>query len=95
MPGVIMMAALFALFTIEMYLKAKVGGHSHGGPMGHGIVALAHQGARPGIVSHHTLPSYGTAARSGEHVDYADYEKPHAYTQYVDPVAVRMDAPRR
>ncbi|OCT50648.1 Zinc-regulated transporter [Cladophialophora carrionii] len=80
MPGVIMMAALFALFTIEMYLKAKVGGHSHGGPMGHGTVALAHQGARPGTVDQQALPSYGTAARSGEHVEYADYEKPHAYT---------------
>ncbi|KIW70977.1 hypothetical protein PV04_03203 [Phialophora macrospora] len=80
MPGVIMMAALFALFTIEMYLKAKVGGHSHGGPMGHGTVALAHQGARPGVVSQHNLPSYGTAARGEEHVEHADYEKPHAYT---------------
>jgi solute carrier family 39 (zinc transporter), member 1/2/3 len=36
MPGVIMMAAMFALFTIEMWLNAKMGGHSHshGGPMG-------------------------------------------------------------
>lgn len=34
MPGVIMMFALFCLFTIEMYLKAKTGGHSHGGPTG-------------------------------------------------------------
>ena len=36
MPGVIMMAALFCLFTIEMYLNHKMGGqgHSHGGPMG-------------------------------------------------------------
>ncbi|KIV97979.1 hypothetical protein PV10_01674 [Exophiala mesophila] len=34
MPGVIMMFSLFCLFTIEMYLKAKVGGHSHGGPTG-------------------------------------------------------------
>lgn len=34
MPGVIMMAAMFALFTIEMWMNAKMGGHSHGGPMG-------------------------------------------------------------
>ncbi|CRK16782.1 hypothetical protein BN1708_011834 [Verticillium longisporum] len=34
MPGVIMMAAMFALFTVEMYLHAKTGGHSHGGPTG-------------------------------------------------------------
>ncbi|KAK0123716.1 hypothetical protein ONS95_008725 [Cadophora gregata] len=30
MPGVIMMASLFALFVIEMILKSKTGGHSHG-----------------------------------------------------------------
>ncbi|KAL2266070.1 hypothetical protein VTJ83DRAFT_5422 [Remersonia thermophila] len=34
MPGVIMMAAMFALFLIEMWLNTKMGGHSHGGPMG-------------------------------------------------------------
>jgi zinc transporter 1/2/3 len=34
MPGVIMMAAMFALFVIEMWLNGKMGGHSHGGPMG-------------------------------------------------------------
>jgi zinc transporter ZupT len=36
MPGVIMMASLFVLFVIEMWLNGKMGGHSHshGGPMG-------------------------------------------------------------
>jgi solute carrier family 39 (zinc transporter), member 1/2/3 len=36
MPGVIMMAAMFALFVVEMWLNGKMGGHSHshGGPMG-------------------------------------------------------------
>jgi zinc transporter ZupT len=34
MPGVIMMGSMFALFVIEMYLNAKTGGHSHGGPTG-------------------------------------------------------------
>lgn len=29
-----MMASMFALFVIEMYLNAKTGGHSHGGPTG-------------------------------------------------------------
>lgn len=33
-----MMAAMFALFVIELYLHAKVGGHSHGGNTGAGIV---------------------------------------------------------
>ncbi|KAI1256300.1 hypothetical protein MGN70_001424 [Eutypa lata] len=34
MPGVIMMASLFALFVIEMWMNNKIGGHSHGGAMG-------------------------------------------------------------
>jgi hypothetical protein len=34
MTGVIMMFSLFCLFVLEMYLKAKIGGHSHGGPTG-------------------------------------------------------------
>ncbi|EHK97195.1 putative Zinc-regulated transporter 2 [Glarea lozoyensis 74030] len=46
MPGVIMMAALFALFVIELYLKGKTGGHSHGGPTGQGLAA---QGAPHGV----------------------------------------------
>lgn len=87
MPGVIMMAALFALFTIEMYLKAKGAGHDHGGPMGsagHGghNVSLADQGARPGVVTAQTLPSYGsTVNEQPANVEYVEFEKPHAYTQ--------------
>lgn len=34
MPGVIMMGSMFCLFIIEMYMNAKTGGHSHGGPTG-------------------------------------------------------------
>ncbi|KAJ2986796.1 hypothetical protein NUW58_g4859 [Xylaria curta] len=36
LPGVIMMASLFALFVIEMWMNNKMGGHSHshGGPLG-------------------------------------------------------------
>ncbi|KAH3914943.1 hypothetical protein HBI56_017620 [Parastagonospora nodorum] len=34
MPGVIMMASLFALFVVEMWLNAKTGGHTHGGSTG-------------------------------------------------------------
>jgi zinc transporter ZupT len=29
-----MMASMFCLFIIEMYMNTKMGGHSHGGPMG-------------------------------------------------------------
>ncbi|KAG4435163.1 hypothetical protein IFR05_009363 [Cadophora sp. M221] len=65
MPGVIMMAALFALFVIEMVLKSKTGGHSHGGPTGQGLdghshghphgQGLAAKGASPGVA---TPPRY-------------------------------------
>ncbi|KAI2608004.1 Zinc/iron permease [Hypoxylon sp. NC1633] len=34
LPGVIMMASLFILFTIEMWMNNKMGGHSHGGATG-------------------------------------------------------------
>ncbi|KAG9231385.1 zinc-regulated transporter 2 [Amylocarpus encephaloides] len=56
MPGVIMMAALFALFVIEVYLKGKTGGHSHGGPTG----GFATQAAPIGI-SAPVPPSYRNA----------------------------------
>ncbi|KAI0113381.1 Zinc/iron permease [Daldinia grandis] len=34
LPGVIMMASLFILFVIEMWMNNKMGGHSHGGAAG-------------------------------------------------------------
>lgn len=34
LPGVIMMASMFCLFIVEMWINSKLGGHSHGGPMG-------------------------------------------------------------
>ncbi|OTB03676.1 hypothetical protein M426DRAFT_59942 [Hypoxylon sp. CI-4A] len=34
LPGVIMMASLFILFCIEMWMNNKMGGHSHGGATG-------------------------------------------------------------
>jgi len=40
MPGVIMMGSLFCLFIIEMYMNAKTGGHSHGGPTGEAPVPM-------------------------------------------------------
>ncbi|KAF2280503.1 Zinc/iron permease [Westerdykella ornata] len=46
MPGVIMMAALFLLFLIEMWLNAKTGGHSHGSATGNEFGA---DRAAPGI----------------------------------------------
>ncbi|KAH8591146.1 ZIP zinc transporter [Bisporella sp. PMI_857] len=63
MPGVIMMTSLFALFAIEVYLKGKTGGHSHGGPTGQG---LASQGAPPGAS---TPPRYQTNRTSSVYPD--------------------------
>ncbi|KAI0021820.1 zinc-regulated transporter 2 [Xylariomycetidae sp. FL0641] len=34
LPGVIMMASLFCLFLIELWMNNKMGGHSHGGAKG-------------------------------------------------------------
>ncbi|KAK5625881.1 hypothetical protein RRF57_001597 [Xylaria bambusicola] len=34
LPGIIMMASLFSLFVIEMWMNNKMGGHSHGGARG-------------------------------------------------------------
>ncbi|KAI1273968.1 Fe transport protein 3 [Xylaria sp. FL0933] len=34
LPGIIMMASLFSLFIIEMWMNNKMGGHSHGGARG-------------------------------------------------------------
>lgn len=78
-----MMAALFSLFTIEMFLKAKTGGHSHGGPMGQGAVALAYQGARPGVATPQNLPSYGNVDQLRSDIGHSDFGKPHTYTQFV------------
>ncbi|KAK8065985.1 Zinc-regulated transporter 2 [Apiospora hydei] len=39
MPGVIMMGSMFCLFVIEMWLNAKMGGHSHGGAKGFEIAS--------------------------------------------------------
>jgi len=53
MPGVIMLGAVFALFLVEMWLNAKTGGHSHGGPTGSGIVDNR---APPGIAQAISAP---------------------------------------
>jgi hypothetical protein len=41
-----MMAALFCLFLVELWLNAKTGGHNHGGATGEGFGANK---AAPGI----------------------------------------------
>ncbi|KAM5341339.1 hypothetical protein ACJ41O_014370 [Fusarium nematophilum] len=90
MPGVIMMASMLALFCVELYLNAKTGGHSHGGPTGETAMpaqqtqvhAHAHAQApqRPPPSQQSNLPAY--YAREDpqrnptyQEVDDAAYEK--------------------
>ncbi|KAK4164568.1 putative transporter [Cladorrhinum sp. PSN259] len=42
MPGVIMMASMFCLFVVEMWLNDKMGGHTHGGNFGSNEGAHSH-----------------------------------------------------
>tara|TARA_R110002060_G_scaffold34119_9_gene44978 strand:+ start:384 stop:881 length:498 start_codon:yes stop_codon:yes gene_type:complete len=88
MPGVIMMASLFALFVIEMVLKSKTGGHSHGGPTGQGLdghghgghvhgQGLAAKGAPPGVS---TPPQYQNDQQWRDD-EYPD-EKDLSYVRY-------------
>ncbi|KAH9217440.1 Zinc/iron permease [Leptodontidium sp. 2 PMI_412] len=94
MPGVIMMAALFALFVIEMVLKSKTGGHSHGGPTGQGLdghghghphgQGLAAKGAPPGVA---TPPQYQNEQQWSDD-EYPD-EKDLAYPEPDYPPALR------
>ena len=64
------MASLFALFAIEVYLKSKTGGHSHGGPTGEG---LSKQGAPPGVSS---PPVYQGRPDSPDSMDYDNESYP-------------------
>ncbi|OAA62178.1 Fe(2+) transport protein 3 [Cordyceps fumosorosea ARSEF 2679] len=60
MPGVIMMGSMFILFVIEMYLNAKTGGHSHGGPTGEGLTEPSHH------QHHHVRPETADAEKKND-----------------------------
>ena len=79
MPGVIMMAALFCLFTIEMYLNHKMGGqgHSHGGPMG---IETGPAPVPMNMRAPERPPRYG---RNSFETDEIEYEKQIAKKAYV------------
>lgn len=68
-----MMASLFALFVVEMWLNAKTGGHSHGGPTGEGL-ALEHLPE---------LPMAGHKPMAGHDVP------PPAFDQYSHPMDIK------
>ena len=83
MPGVIMMGSMFCLFIVEMYLNGKMGGHSHGGPMGfetHARPPLAPAPANRGPPSR--PPRYSSSSEFEiEDLD-VDFEKQVAQKMY-------------
>ncbi|KAI1802011.1 Zinc/iron permease [Daldinia bambusicola] len=73
LPGVIMMASLFILFIIEMWMNNKMGGHSHGGAAG-----FEHHAPPPVVVphsqvQHRSMPSDATMV--GFEAQDIEYEK--------------------
>ncbi|KAF4437916.1 hypothetical protein F53441_12922 [Fusarium austroafricanum] len=86
-PGVIMMTAMLLLFMVELYLNAKTGGHSHGGPTGE---AVAHappprpQRPFPETQDFKNYPQAHTRNVSDASDDYddVDYEKAMARELY-------------
>lgn len=74
-----MMASMFCLFVIEMYLNSKMGGHSHGGPMGFeaGPLAPANRGPPPSRPPRHKR-------FSDFEVDDVEYEKKMAQKGFAE-----------
>ncbi|EEU42931.1 uncharacterized protein NECHADRAFT_84299 [Fusarium vanettenii 77-13-4] len=97
LPGVIMMAAMFLLFIVELYLNAKTGGHSHGGPTGASFDTSTHppnthahahthaqtHAHKPSTASHDTATSsyWGDDQRTETNVDIS-HEKAMAQKFY-------------
>ncbi|KAK3994536.1 Zinc/iron permease [Cladorrhinum sp. PSN332] len=83
MPGVIMMASMFCLFTVEMWLNDKMGGHSHGGNFGNGEVQHGHSHSHQ---HHHSPPR--PAAMMQEQKQQPNHQRapsrPPRYTAYTD-----------
>ncbi|KPM38637.1 hypothetical protein AK830_g7918 [Neonectria ditissima] len=87
LPGVIMMGSMFILFVIEMYLNAKIGGHSHGGPTGSDISAPMPVGAAPQRPPRPSQSLGHSQSHSSEDFDFAldddiAYEKTMAKKMY-------------
>ncbi|KAF5020173.1 hypothetical protein F66182_7813 [Fusarium sp. NRRL 66182] len=81
MPGVIMMVSMFLLFIVELYLNAKTGGHSHGGPTGAPtVVQPPPRPARP--FPDTTFPLHSRSDSNGSDYDDTSYEKAMAQEMY-------------
>ncbi|WYZ37787.1 hypothetical protein EsH8_II_001293 [Colletotrichum jinshuiense] len=77
LPGAIMMASMFLLFTVEMWINSKVGGHSHGGPTGDVMHSHAHGPAQVA-----PQPTRYTSSSFDAEVDSIDFEKQFAKRAY-------------
>jgi hypothetical protein len=88
MPGVIMMAALLALFVLEVALKAKTGGHSHGGPTGEKTLRIGEpefgMAAQAPPMGVSIPPVYRPGTAISDDSFYPD-EKALPYVRYVQP----------
>ncbi|KAI0175178.1 zinc-regulated transporter 2 [Pestalotiopsis sp. NC0098] len=73
MPGAIMMASLFSLFVIELYLNGKMGGHSHGGAKGFEASMTPEQMAKMAGVNINSPP--GPRRPSQDSYDTIAFEK--------------------
>ena len=92
MPGVIMMASMFCLFVIEMWLNGKTGGHSHGGPMGIESGPREHTGPMM-VSSTPPRPARYGARGSFETEEDIDYEKKLAKKEFEENVRNQLDNP--
>lgn len=84
MPGLIMMASMFGLFVVEMYLNGKLGGHSHGGPLGF-ETHTAHSAAPGSTLAHgesHPSPPPRNTSVADVEMEDVEYEKQMAQVMY-------------
>lgn len=88
-----MMASLFVLFVIEMWLNGKTGGHSHGGPMG--IESGPHAGHGHGHAGTMTVPERPPryANRPSFETEDTRYEKDIARKAYEENMKNELENP--
>lgn len=96
--GVIMMVALFALFTIEMYLNHKMDGegHSHGGSFGNASAGSVPE--RPPRYDHDSFQTDASFEKRTQQQVYEDQDKfnrlqPNIYGDDAAELAARSEMP--
>lgn len=77
-----MMASLFSLFLIELWLNSKMGGHSHGGAKGFDASMTPEQMAKLAGMSVPQRPNRSATTSSFEHDEDINFEKKMAQRMY-------------